>query len=182
MVSHPFTHACARSGRVCALRAREQQMTGLSKKQKLLIYEMINKDFSDKDIARMAGVPVDVIKNFRGNKNVQKNESIKNVGAGKRDRKQGRNTGNDANGDKDPGGKPGDQNTISDPSGESTTSEGSTGNHGSGITFIGGKKNMGKKEGSEAKEEDEYQCYNCDHIQGSPFTECPKCGSSNSFD
>jgi len=41
---------------------------------------------------------------------------------------------------------------------------------------------MGKKVGSEAKEEkDEYQCYNCDHVQGSPFTECPKCGTSNDF-
>jgi len=158
-------------------------MANLSKKQKLLIYDMIRKDFSDKDIARMADVDVDVIKNFRGNKNVQRNEYIKNVGAGERDRKRKRNTGNDATRSQDPGGKSGDQNTISDPSGESTTSEGSTGDPGSkGITFVGGKKTMDKKEGSGAKEEDEYQCYNCGHVQGTPFTECPKCGSGNTFE
>lgn len=67
--------------------------------------------------------------------------------------------------------------------GQSTASEGSAGAPGSKrINFVGGKKSMGKKEESGAKEEDEYQCYNCDHIQGSPFTDCPKCGASNSFD
>ena len=54
--------------------------------------------------------------------------------------------------------------------------------NGEGIIFTGGKKSMVEKKGSEVTEEDEYQCYNCDHIQGTPFTDCPKCGSSNSFD
>ncbi|MBA7496549.1 hypothetical protein ES702_07158 [subsurface metagenome] len=138
---------------------------------------MINKGFSDKDIGRMVDVPGDVIKNFRGGKNVQtgdvktgrrSNESTKHGGG---DQVQG----NDR--DQNPGREPGDQNNNHPSPGESTPSK-----TGEGITFIGGKKDMDKKEGSGAKEEDEYQCYNCDYTQGSPFSECPKCGKSNTFD
>lgn len=144
---------------------------------------MINKDFSDKDIAHMVDVDVDVIKNFRGGQNVQ-SENVRRI-------KKADGSNLHRGGDRDPGnigntdlrGKSGSQNNNHPSPGESTASEGSTEDPGAKrIEFVGGRKDMNKKEGSEAKEEDEYQCYNCDYTQGSPFTDCPKCGSSNTFE
>jgi len=66
--------------------------------------------------------------------------------------------------------------------GNDTTGEGPESGESKNLVFVGGKKYMGKKEGSETKEADEYQCYNCDHVQGTKFTECPKCGSTNTFE
>lgn len=60
--------------------------------------------------------------------------------------------------------------------------EESTKEYGEPIVFVGGKKHTEIKEESEKEdqvevepEENEYQCYNCGYIQGSPFSECPKC-------
>lgn len=65
--------------------------------------------------------------------------------------------------------------------GDTERSDSDPSDMGEGIDFVGGGKTMDKKEGSGAKEEDEYQCYNCGYI-GAPFTECPKCGVSVSVD
>jgi len=160
------------------------RMTGLSKKQKLLIYEMINKGFSDKDISRMADVKIDVIKDFRGgNKNVQ-NRDVK---TSRRSAKSIEHGGGDQSHvdtrSKDQGRKPGSKDINDTPTGE-TKPKGSAGDPGSkgSIDFVGGKKSMKKTENPKEEEEDEYQCYNCDHVQGTPFTECPKCGARNTFE
>lgn len=147
---------------------------------------MINQGFSNGEIARALKVSDESVRKYRSgsNKNVQNRDVKKGRGSTESIKHGGGNQPSINDRDQDPGGKPGDQNTVDISSGESTPSEGSTGDPGSkrGITFVGGKKSMSKKEGSEAKEEDEYQCYNCDHVQGSPFTECPKCGASNNFE
>lgn len=49
---------------------------------------------------------------------------------------------------------------------------------GNGINFVGGNKPSGQIK----KDKDEYQCYNCDYTQDSPFENCPSCGSNNSWD
>jgi len=188
MVSHTGTGVRA-GDRALTLHHGRAYMANLSKKQKLLIYEMINKDFSDKDIARMADVDVDVIKKFRfgGNRNDKKIDGNKKRAGSKRDfNPSGHESKDDKNRNRDEPEPPvqenkGDRNNSGSEKRKSE-SEGSTGAPGSGITFVGGKKTMDKKEGSGAKEEDEYQCHNCGHVQGTPFTECPKCGSSNSFE
>lgn len=67
--------------------------------------------------------------------------------------------------------------------------EESTKEYGEPIVFVGGKKHTEIKEESEKEaqveiesEENEYQCYNCGYIQGSPFSKCPKCGAGNTFE
>ena len=66
--------------------------------------------------------------------------------------------------------------------------EESTKEYGEPIVFVGGKKHTEIKEESEkedqeeSEEKDEYRCYNCKYIQGSPFSDCPKCGASNRWD
>ena len=144
---------------------------------------MILKDFSDKDIARMADVDVDVIKNFRGNKRDKKIDGNKERAGKKRDSNPSRHESkDDKNRNRDDPVDPIQKNIGDRDNPGFEKPEGSTGDLGSGITFIGGKKSMDKKEGSGAKEKDEYQCYNCGHIQGAPFTDCPKCGASGTFE
>jgi len=159
-------------------------MPGLSKNKKILIYEMIRKDFSDSDIARLVDAPIETIQSYRGGKKHdiradKPNKIVKR--SGKRgagdtrdplNKERGRKSGSDAQ----------DPNAVGKRTGGPEESAGDPGSTGT-LVFVGGKKYMGKKEGSEPKDDqDEYQCYNCDHIQGTPFTECPKCGASNSFD
>jgi len=144
---------------------------------------LIDRGFSNGEISRAIGVSDETVRKHRGEKkdDIRANKPTKIVkrsgkrGAGdpgdNRDQEGGRKSGSNAQ----------DPNAIEErPEG----SEGPAGDPGSKGTliFVGGKKYMGKKEGSEAKEENEYQCYNCDHVQGSPFAECPKCGASNSFE
>ena len=145
-------------------------MAKITKAQKERILHLSNTGLSNTEISRALGIDPKTVKKNLGGKNVSTNKTTSSSKEPRQNR--GVKTSSEPI---DP------ERRIQDPNSSGDRHEKTT--KGESLIFVGGKKYMGKKEGSEAKEEkDEYQCFNCGHTQGSKFTDCPKCGTVNTFD
>lgn len=127
---------------------------------------MINGGFTNTEISRALNIGVKTVKNRRENyvQNTEINEPNKQPKNGSRTP--------DNNGDQDRGG--GATGESEDP----VTIE--SGGSGEEIEFIGGKKNMNKKEGDEASSEANVEMNICEScggkVKGEP-EKCPHCGA-----
>lgn len=137
-------------------------LPGLSKKKKLMIYDMIRKGFDDESIKKMTGVDIDIIINFRGGADFVKSSKI--VRSKKKAGESKGSNNNSINKSKAVKQQPGDRNEGSNPIGET-------------IEFIGGKKDMADKKKSDGStaEIDYNICGKCGgQVEGNP-KKCPHC-------
>lgn len=152
------------------------QLAKLTEEKLAKLKVLIDQGFSNGEISRALKVSDETVRKYRGDNNVKKSETNKE--ADKSSRKQRFRDSRDNRNKKRQ--RKSEHNIPSvDTTGSEPGINGSTGDTGERINFVGGRDPMAKKEDSE---EFEYECENCGHEFNGKPSHCPKCGIELEYD